>query len=80
MDAPSTVPATDRFAHLERELYELSEIAFMLNMKVRTVRTYLNKDSNRYPDRKLLVAAKNRGVYRVTREDLKMFLQEIYGG
>jgi hypothetical protein len=74
------VPVADRFAHLTREMYELSEIAYMLKLGVRTVRGYTRKDSQKYPDRKLLVAKKERGVYRVLREDLKKFFNELYGG
>lgn len=74
------VSTTDRFAHLVREMYELSEIAYMLKLSVRTVRGYTRKDSQKYPDRKLLVAKKERGVYRVLREDLKKFFTELYGG
>lgn len=74
------VTAEDRFAHLTREMYELSEIAYMLKLGVRTVRGYTRKDSQKYPDRKLLVAKKERGVYRVLREDLKKFFAELYGG
>lgn len=73
-------PKEDKFAHLNREMYELSEIAFMLKCGVRTVRSYLKKDSKRHADRKLLVAKKERGVYRVLQADLKIFFNELYGG
>jgi len=75
-------PATNesRFSHLDREMYEFSEIAYMLNLNIRTIRSYRKKDSEKYPDRKLLVAKMSRGVYRVTRQDLIMFLEEMYGG
>lgn len=72
--------ADEQFSYLTRPMYFMNEIAYMTGMHVRTVRSYTRKDSERFPDRKMLVGNKNNGVYRVMREDLIKFLQELYGG
>lgn len=72
-------PMAARFENLDREFYTPVEIAYMLNIKPETVRLYFGQDSKKHDDRKLLVGKKYRGQWRVTRDDLVIFLLELYG-
>lgn len=73
------VPAAERFKHLDRIEYSPIEIAFMLGLTVRQVRTFFRKPSERREGKMLLPATKASGQWVVLRDDFIEFLEERYG-
>ena len=71
--------ASERFKYLDRIEYSAIEIAFMLGLTTRQVRTYFKKPSDRREGEMLLPATKANGQYVVLREDFIKFLEERYG-
>jgi hypothetical protein len=71
----------DRFSHLTRTEYSPVEIAYMMGLTVRTVRTYLKRPSKKRNGEKLLPSVKDEstGLYVISRDNLIKFFQERYG-
>lgn len=64
---------------LRQERYTVREVAFLLDVEPRTVRQYMKQDSAKHAGRKLLVATKETTIWRIARDDLKIFFEEKYG-
>lgn len=72
------MPAKEKY-NLSRSWYSPIEVAHMLGLKPRTIWGYLRQDSRRYPGRKVLVGEKVDTMWRIHREDLIQFFNEMYG-
>lgn len=73
------ISAADRFKHLDRIEYSIVEIAFMLGLTAKHVRSFTRQDSETREGEKLLPATMAKGQYVVLRDDFIKFLEERYG-
>jgi hypothetical protein len=74
-------PVAERKYQLpDRPDYAPVEIAYVLGVQARTVRSYLKRNSKKHPGQKLLPANRDEmGHWRITREGLAIFLDEMFG-
>jgi hypothetical protein len=57
----------------------VAEVAFILDVSARTVRTYFNKPSDARPGEPLLKAFKRDTLWYIKREDFENYMKEVFG-
>lgn len=77
----TTSQVTERRYRLpDKPDYAPVEVAYILDVTPRTVRSYLRRNSKLHKGQKLLRAKRDEmGHWRITKEDLAIFLNEIFG-
>lgn len=70
---------TDEEVRLDRAEYTVAEVAYILNVSPRTVRTYFERDSEARPGERLLTAEKRGTIWFIKKHHFERYLQEVFG-
>jgi len=69
----------DQQVKLQRDEYTVAEVAYILGVTTRTVRSYFTKESDKRPGEPMLTAEKRGTIWYIKRDNFEKYLEEVYG-